>query len=391
VPLARTLQEWIDEHLAGQGYPVPLRKRLAVLGSGLLVSEQATVSAVAASIVADARLEPERVLPAIFRAVLPRVLAQAVAAHAANEGTRAFHHRRFRPVEVILDDSSQGEHVHLLVGGLSYQGILLPLAVRGWRQNVPQPPGEYHSQVVGLLSEIHSLLPALLRDHVRFVADRAFGHPAMLTLLKSLGWEWVLRTQRQTRVQLRDGRVLAAHELAPRPGSAWVVPAADLDSVEPLEPLDPLPAPDDPVAAFKGAGWLACTVVAIWAIGEAEPWLLLTSLPLSSAPLREHARRWAIERLFLSWKSHGWQLDATGLRDPAGLARWLTGLVLATWWRIACAVPTAQTHLADLAERAATPSRSRRPHQPRLPGWDALLRGAPSSVRARPTAPGAPS
>lgn len=401
VPLAQTMRSWIDEQLAGQGYPVPLRKRLAVLVSGLLMSEKATVSAVAASIAGlavssakeesivrrlervleDARLAPERVLPDLFRAVLPRVLASALAAHAANEGTTAFQHRRFRPVEIILDDSSQGEHVHLLVGGLAYHGIVLPLAVRCWRQNEPQAPGDYHSLVVGVLSEIHSLLPAALRDHVRFVADRAFGHPAVVTLLQSLGWDWVLRTQRQVRVQLRDGRVVTAQDLAPRPGPAGVVPPAD------LAPEEVVLTPDDPIAAFKGAGWLPCHVVAVWAVGEAEPWLLITSLPLSAARLKEYARRWAIERLFLSWKSHGWQIETSGIHDPLRLARWLTGLVLATWWRIACAVPLAQAFLADLADRAARPSRSRRPQQLRLPGWSAAVQGrsvAAARSSARP-------
>jgi hypothetical protein len=400
-PLAETVRTWVAELVAERGYPVPLRKRWADLVSGLVVSEQATVSAVAASlagltvspakeesivrrlqrVLADARLDPERVLPDLFRALLPRVLASALAAHAASEGTSAFHHRRFRPVEILLDDSSQGEHVHLLVGGLSYHGLLLPLAVRCWRQNAPQAPGEYHGLVVGLLREIHSLLPLELRDHVRFVADRACGHPTGVALLQSLGWDWVLRTQRQVRVRLRDGREMTAQDLAPRPGTAWLVPPAD------LAPEEVVPTPDDPIAAFKGAGWIPCHLVAVGALGEAEPWLLITSLPLSAARLKEYARRWASERLFLRGKSHGWQLEACRLPDPRRLGRWLTGLVLATWWRLACAVPLAQAHLADRADRAARPVHSRRPRQLPLPGWAALVRGRAAAAARSPTRP----
>ena len=45
--------------------------------------------------------------------------------------------------------------------------------------------------------------------------------------------------------------------------------------------------------------------------------------------LRRYAQRWAIERLFLSWKSHGWQLEQVGLSDLTRIRSLLTGLVLA--------------------------------------------------------------
>ena len=64
--------------------------------------------------------------------------------------------------------------------------------------------------------------------------------------------------------------------------------------------------------------------------------------------MRDYARRWAIERLFLSWKSHGWDLEATTVA-PRRLARLLTGYVVATWWLLAAALPVATAHLATLA------------------------------------------
>ena len=67
-----------------------------------------------------------------------------------------------------------------------------------------------------------------------------------------------------------------------------------------------------------------------------------------------------IERLFLSWKSHGWNLEASHVHDPTRLGRLLTGLVLATLWRLAAGVLDATTRLADLRRRATR--RWRPPH-----------------------------
>jgi len=118
------------------------------------------------------------------------------------------------------------------------------------------------------------------------------------------------------------------------------------------------------VAVFKAAGWRASQVVAAWAPGADEPWLLVTSLAPTSERLREYAERWGIERLFLSWKSHGWDLEACGVHDPVRLGRLVSGLVLATSWRLAAGVLAATQHLADLHARAQRRQRRqrRRPH-----------------------------
>jgi hypothetical protein len=51
---------------------------------------------------------------------------------------------------------------------------------------------------------------------------------------------------------------------------------------------------------FKAAGWVE---------GQAQPWLLVTSLAATRARVAEDAQRWAIARFFLSWKRPGWELE----------------------------------------------------------------------------------
>lgn len=379
-PLYETVLAWVEELLDPQGYARPLCKRLAVLVSGLVATDTATLGQISASVKAlaispakeesiarrvqriaeDPRLDPASLLAAVFTPLLPELLAGHLGAHAANEPSGAGHHGRFRGVRIILDESSQAEHVHWLVAGLPIGGLVIPLGVRCWRQNAPLPEGEYWVQVMGLLAQVQAILPPPLREHVLLVADRAYGVPRMLDIATALGWAWVLRLPGQAKVRLPDGTERAVRALAPRPGTHWFggFGRADLDAA-----TDPPPAAVD---VFKAAGWRRSQLVAVWLDGQVEPWLLLTSLSASAAVLGEYARRWAIERTFLSWKSHGWDIEKSGVHEPARLGRLLSGLAIATLWRLVMALPVAHQHLADLSDRAR---RRTRPRQLPLP-WD---------------------
>jgi hypothetical protein len=287
-------------------------------------------------------LDPATLLPDVFRALLPTVLAGVLASHAVSaRTTSAAHHGRFGRLRLVVDESSDEDAVHLLVVGLWYQGLVLPLAVRVWPQNTPLPEGEYWSALGSLLWEVYAVLPPELRDHVLLLADRGYGQPRLVDLATALGWAWILRLNGQVRVQFPDGAQAPLRELTPHPGTVW--------GAGPATPLDTLPPdPGAPVAVFKKAGWRRAQVVAVWLAEQPEPWLLLTNQPARAERLAEYAQRWAIERLFLSWKSHGWNLEAGRVRDTARLGRLVSGLVLATWWRIALALPAAARELAHL-------------------------------------------
>jgi hypothetical protein len=361
-PLYNTLLEWVQVRLARRRYPLPVCKRLAWLVSGLAGTDAATLSEVGQTLhgltitpakeesiarrllrlLQDERLDPPRVLADLFQTVLPELLQGLVAAHAANERSGARHHARFRPLRLIVDESSHTDQVHLLVIGLAYQGIVLPLGVRVWTQNLPLPGGEYWTQLGSLLWEIHRILPPVLRDHVELVADRAYAVPRLLDLLRALEWDWVLRAQGQIVVRFGDGTEQSLRELVTRPGQLWLGETTDAATGAAARPLE----------VFKTAGGRISYVLAVWAEGQAEPWLLLTSRPARRARAATYAQRWAIERLFLSWKSHGWDLERCGVHDAPRLGRLLSGLVLATLWRLVWAIPVAQAHLADLTHRA---------------------------------------
>src|SRR5207247_6842715 len=145
------------------------------------------------------------------------LLAELLARHDASARHGGRRHAGRVLVRVVVDETSHTGRVHVLVAGLAYRGLVVPLLVRTWAQNAPLPDGEYRAQVLGLLSDVQALLPPALRDHVLLVADRAYGTPWLLDLLAALGWRWVLRVQGQTRVLLRDGTTRALRGLVPGP------------------------------------------------------------------------------------------------------------------------------------------------------------------------------
>jgi hypothetical protein len=373
-PLYAQVQGWIEEALAEQGYPRPQRKRLAALLTGLIAGEPATVSGVSATLhglaLSEARepsiarrllrtlahpgLDPAQLLPCIFRQHLPAWLAEAAGTPGA------------LPLRVVVDETTDQDAVHALVVGLVYQGLLLPLAVRVWPQNVRLGEGEYWSALGSLLWEVHGVLPAALRTQVVLLADRGFGYARMVDLAQSLRWDWVLRVSGQVRVRLWDGTELPLGDLVAQPGQCW---GSDCALAEPLpeERADGSTV----VAVFKQAGWRPAQVLGVWLADQADPWLLITNRPARPERLGEYAQRWAIERLFLSWKSHGWDLERGRVRDTPRLGRLLSALVLATWWRVAIALPAATAQLGHLAataaQRLAPLPRGHRPVQLRLP------------------------
>jgi hypothetical protein len=384
VPVYEAVLGWLDVLLAGSGHTRPARKRLALLGAALLAAggehgtpagitrtafglqigtatQEASVARRVMRLLDDPHLDPHRLLPDLTRTLLPVLLAEVVGAHAHTIGTTPAHathamghHGRWVGLRLVVDESVAADGTHVLAVGLAYRGTVVPLGLRTWPQNVALPEGAYWAALGTLLWEVHATLPPQLRAHVLLLADRGYGVPAFLDLLAALGWQWVVRVQGQVRVRFPDGTSRALRTLVPRAGTTWTGSTTATPTPTPTISGSVAPPTPTTVAVFKKAGWRHVRVVAVWATGQEEPWLLVTSLAAAPATARcaEYAVRWCIERLFLSWKSHGWDLDACGVGAPARVARLLGGYVIATWWLLAAALPGAHAHLADLASRA---------------------------------------
>lgn len=73
-------------------------------------------------------------------------------------------------------------------------------------------------------------------------------------------------------------------------------------------------------------------LLAPWAAGEQEPWLLATTLPTRHAALCAYRRRMWLDELGGALKGHGLDLERSQLRPFNRLSRWtLAGVLLDDW------------------------------------------------------------
>lgn len=208
-----------------------------------------------------------------------------------------------REVTLILDETWQGNRLRVMKLARQTRGRSIPVL---WRCYPPSASATGQKQaVLEVLRQAARALPAGAR--VTLLADRGLSWPAVLDFCVGHGWHYILRVQGQTRVRLPEGREVCAEALTPRIGTGWCGPAQ----------------------VFKKAGWRSCNVVAHWAVGCEEPWLLITDLPANRMRCRQYRKRMHIEESFRDEKSHGFQWEQSRIRRPEHACRLLLVMALA--------------------------------------------------------------
>ena len=214
---------------------------------------------------------------------------------------------RPRRLLLIVDPTWQEDRVVMASVAIWYRGRALPLAWTTWPANVALQGKSFWERMGALLQRAAELLPQGIP--VICMADRAFGAPAFMDLLKELGWHYVLRVQGQTVFQDCLGREYSVQSLVPIPG----LRAKRAGRV------------------FKKSGWRTASVVAYWNGRFRSPLCLVSDLPPDWGLIELYRRRYPIKALFRDYKSAGWHWEQGQVKDPQHLERLLIGMALATW------------------------------------------------------------
>jgi Transposase DDE domain len=233
-----------------------------------------------------------------------------------------------REVRLIADGSRVGFGHQLLMLSLAFRRRAIPLA---WTW-VKCPKG--HSSAtkqLALLAYVRSLMPRGIP--VLLVGDSEFGAMAVLEQLDAWQWRYVLRQRASHGVQLEGQTTWQTFgSLIQRPGqSRWVERAL-----------------------LTGRSAYPTNLLAHWAIGEDEPWLLATNLPRRGEALQAYRRRMWIEEMFGDMKGHGFDLEKTHLHHFLRLSRLTLAVVFLYLWLISVgtkAIRRGQRRLVDRNDR----------------------------------------
>jgi len=219
--------------------------------------------------------------------------------------------RTWKPQVMVLvvDETKLKDELGVMVVGMVYEGRCIPLAWRVYRANDASayPAEGQVEMVLSLLKHIRAGLPRGQR--VRVLADRGIGtSPSLMRGILALGWTFLFRVTRMSKIVLADGSAVAFHDQVQHRGHTYA--ASGL--------------------VFKRRGRIPAHVRVLWQPHATQPWALVTNDPTLTG--WEYAKRMSIELMFRDFKSFGWQLELANLHSPARLERLLIFLVVAYAW-----------------------------------------------------------
>jgi hypothetical protein len=210
---------------------------------------------------------------------------------------------------LALDATSLDDRFVVLVISVVYRSCAIPVA---WAVLPAGEKGAWRAHWLRLLGLLAPAVPAAWT--VLVLADRGLYAKWLFAAIVAQGWHPFLRINRQ-------GLFRPAGQDA-------------------FQPLDRLLAAGGGAWAGRGSAFvtpacrLECTLVACWAAGCTDPWLILTDLAPAAADAAWYGLRAWIEQGFKDIKRGGWQWQSTRMRDPARVSRLWLALAVATLWLV---------------------------------------------------------
>jgi hypothetical protein len=330
--------------------PKPERTALGTLVCGVVHAESAQLSRASAATPGEAQDRSKQ--RRAQRLVANERLAVRPAQRRLIE--RVLRGRRGR-IDLLLDATTTGTTAHqagtvTLCLALRWHGRAVPLIWQSWTAD--QPDQQWARAIPRLCASVAAVLPAGVEPVL--LADRGLGGAGLARTAHALGWHYLVRVQRRTRVRLPDGTGRTLGSLV-RPIPPGETPAARRHR-ERAGCIDG--AAVGAARRKRGDRWvsdwdaaLPTNLVALANPDDPDdPWLLITDLAASPTRCREYRRRTQEEELFRDLKSFGWQWHTSRLRQPDRVDRLLLALALATLWIDALAQHVLRHHLRPLLE-----------------------------------------
>ena len=231
---------------------------------------------------------------------------------------------------LAVDPTLKGDQTTAIVISVVYRGCAIPVA---WRIHRATQRGSWMDPMVELLRELAPAVPKEMT--VIVLCDRGIASPKLWRQIRAQGWHPYMRYRKNVTFCAQDGRRLPAQHFVSRPDTAWIGCGTAFSA---------------PNAKRR------CTLLAVWYVGQEEPWIILTDLPPEDAGPSWYALRFWIELGFKAVKSLGWKWDKTRRTDPARISRHWLVLSVATLLALAYG-----TRVEDAHDRRIAPGNLRTP------------------------------
>lgn len=260
---------------------------------------------------------------------------------------------RSRPVVLVVDETKLKAVFGVMVVGVVYERRCIPLVWRVYQANsaAGYPREGQARMILRLLTLVRAGLPQ--GTTVRVLADRGIGtSPLLMRGVMALGWTFLFRVTRQSKVILSDGAEVTFYEQVTQPAESYQASGV----------------------VFKQRGRIPAHVRVLWGENTRERWALVTNDPALSG--WEYAQRMWIEEAFRDLKSHGWQLEASTLTCPDRMACLWIVLVVAYAWMLFLGTAVISAGLGVALKRRKDGSFARR--------WSAFQEGRFAFLTALP-------
>lgn len=212
-----------------------------------------------------------------------------------------------RQLALAMDASTLSQRFTILTISVLMRGCAIPVA---WHIVPATAPGAWRPHWETLFAQLHGTIP---NDWTVIVAaDRGLYAKWLFQCITARGWHPFLRINRQGQYCPADSTTFRPlSEIVPRVGAHWAGRVTCFATKE---------------------RQLTCTLLARWARGYRDGWLIVTDLPPERADVAWYALRAWIECGYKDAKRGGWHWEHTKMRDPRRAERLWLAMAIATLW-----------------------------------------------------------
>ena len=246
-------------------------------------------------------------------------------------------------LRLVIDVTKVGFNHRLMVIGLAYRKRTLPLA---WSVHRGARGHTTVQEQLALFQAITGLIPS--DSEVWVLGDTEFQHVPLLRWFRKRGWHFVIRQQGRIKIYRANHGWQKINTLALEEGQTRCIGWVRLTE-----------------RYNRGWFWL----VLHWESGEDEPWYLISDRSGERCLIRLYRVRMWIEEMYGDMKGHGFDLEATHLRDAERLSRLFLGVCITFVWFITLGTWVVKRGFRHLIDR-----KDRRDKSYFRLGWDWLKR-----------------